>query len=304
MAAVVLFLVVIANGAQSTSAQVEPPYVPQRVFDTRARTFTDFETMLADLARANVVFVGEQHDDPNTHRLESALLQGLLRRKATVTVSMEMFERDVQSSLDGYLAGSLSEEDFLKAARPWPRYASDYRPLIELARTNGWSVVAANVPRRHAADVAKAGAMALAKLVPEERAFAARELECPFDAYYDRFARTMDEHPVPGADKLSADERRATTERYYISQCGKDETMAESIAAAFERRADTAGAIVHFTGAFHSDFYTGAAERTRRRLPGSRIVVVSMLPVENLDTLAPAGDDLLRADYLIYTVKR
>jgi uncharacterized iron-regulated protein len=34
-------------------------YVPQRVFDTRRRTFTDFEAMIADLTRADVVLVGE-----------------------------------------------------------------------------------------------------------------------------------------------------------------------------------------------------------------------------------------------------
>ena len=87
-------------------------YVPERVFDTRSRTFTDFEAMLAELARLDVVLVGEQHDDPNTHRLESALLQGLVRRNVPVTVSLEMFERDVQPALDAYLGGKNSEEDF------------------------------------------------------------------------------------------------------------------------------------------------------------------------------------------------
>src|SRR5512134_2482948 len=79
-------------------------YVPQRVYDTSRRAFSDFETMLADLARADVVLVGEQHDDPNTHRLEAAVLQGLLRRGTGITVSLEMFERDVQGVLDAYLA--------------------------------------------------------------------------------------------------------------------------------------------------------------------------------------------------------
>src|SRR5512139_1331721 len=77
-------------------------YVPQRVFDTRRKAFTDFETMLADLARADVVLVGEQHDDRNTHRLEAAVLQGLMRRQVPLTVSLEMFERDVQTALDQY----------------------------------------------------------------------------------------------------------------------------------------------------------------------------------------------------------
>src|SRR6476659_4638587 len=71
-------------------------YVPQRVYDTRQKGFADFEAMVADLARADVIFVGEQHDDANTHRLELAILEGLIRRNVPVVVAMEMFERDVQ----------------------------------------------------------------------------------------------------------------------------------------------------------------------------------------------------------------
>src|SRR4029079_13766937 len=71
-------------------------YVPHRVFDSARGTFADFESMAADLARADVVCVGEQHNDPNTHRLEVMLLEALARRRTSIVVSMEMFERDVQ----------------------------------------------------------------------------------------------------------------------------------------------------------------------------------------------------------------
>jgi uncharacterized iron-regulated protein len=278
---------------------VVPGYVPERVFDTRRRMFTDFETMLADLARADVVLVGEQHDDPNTHRLEAAMLMGLLRRSVAVTVSLEMFERDVQTSVDAYLAGTLSEEEFLKASRPWPRYATDYRSLVELAKAHRWPVIAANVPRRYAAEIAKSGKGMLDALPSPERSLVAHDLQCPEDAYFKRFADQMGNH----AAGATIDEKRATTERYYWSQCVKDETMAESIAAGFEKPGAPSGAIVHFTGAFHSDFGTGTAERVRRRLAGRRVAVVTMVPVADLDTLTPGAGDLTRADYLVYTIK-
>jgi hypothetical protein len=60
---------------------------------------------------------------------------------------------------------------------------------------------------------------------------------------------------------------------------------------------------VHFNGAFHSDFGAGAAERVRRRLPGRRVAVVSILPVEDIDAITPEGEELKRAEYLVYTVK-
>jgi uncharacterized iron-regulated protein len=284
--------------------QAPPPgYVPERVYDTRRGAFSDFEVMLADVAAADVVLVGEQHDDPNTHRLEAAILEGLSRRRAAATVSLEMFERDVQGAVDAYLASRTDEPAFLAASRPWPRYATDYKPLVDLAIASRWPVVAANVPRKYASMVAKSGLSALDSLPPAERAHIAREIQCPLDGYFDRFAETMNSHPMPGADKQTDAERRATSERYYFAQCIKDETMAESIASAVESRAGRPGAVVHYNGAFHTDFGAGVAERVRRRLPSKRVVVISILPVDSLDTLAPQGDDLKRADFLIYTTK-
>lgn len=266
---------------------VPPSYVPERVYDTRRNAFGDFEAMLAELAQADAVFVGEQHDDPNTHRLELAILEGLVRRSVPVTVSLEMFERDVQPILDRYLAGDIAEKQFVAESRPWPRYATDYRPLVEFARDRKLPVIAANVPRRMASEVSRKG-LAVIDAVAADRAFAAKALECPpSGSYYDRFAAAMGGH-------------QAATPNYYYAQCVKDETMGESIADAFAKTTRRI-TIVHMNGAFHSDFAEGAALSATRRMPGRRIAVVSVLPVSDLDALKPAGDDLKRADFLVYT---
>jgi len=265
-------------------------YVPQRVFDTRQKTFSDFESMLADLARADAVFVGEQHDDPNTHRLELAIVEGLTRRGVSVVVALEMFERDVQSQVEGYAAGRITEEQFLKDSRPWPRYASDYRPLIEFARAHHLPIVASNVPRRIASDVSKNGMPAIEKLGSDDRTFAAREVQCPTSGdYYQRFGEAMGGHEGANAN-------------FYFAQCVKDETMGESVATAFQKNATGRVTIVHVNGAFHSDFGEGTADAARRRMPGRRIAVVSMLPVDDLDTTKPDDDDFKRADYLVFTI--
>jgi uncharacterized iron-regulated protein len=295
--------VIVLQGAAQAPASPHgasvQSYVPQRVFDTQKNAFTDFETMLADLAKADVVFVGEQHDDPNTHKLEAAILDGLMRRKVSPVVSLEMFERDVQGFIDGYLSGRVPEDEMLKNSRPWPRYATDYRGLVERAKAHGWPVIASNVPRRIAQDVARNGKEAIERLSAAERPYAATELQCPLDGYFDRFTESMGSHP---AGNQTPEQQKATMERYYWSQCLKDETMGESIAAAVARRT-TPGPVVHYNGAFHTDFGLGTAERARRRLSGKRTVVVSILPVSDLDALAPTGDDLKRADYLVFTSK-
>jgi uncharacterized iron-regulated protein len=276
-------------------------YVPERVYDSRRRQFIDFEVMLAELAKADVVFVGEQHDNPNTHRLELAVLEGLARRSASVTVSLEMFERDTAEILAHFVQGHVEEEDFLAASRPWPRYQTDYKPLVDFAIEKSWPVIAANVPRPIAAEVAKGGLEVLQGKSEDERKLFAADRSCPVDSdYFERFAAAMGDHP--GADDAG---RRQTTERYFQSQCLKDETMAESIARAVT--ADAAAGrkrlVVHFNGAFHSDFGQGTVDRVRRRLRDPRIAVVSILPVGSLDGLSVAGDDRKRADYLVYTLK-
>jgi uncharacterized iron-regulated protein len=270
-------------------------YVPNRVFDSSDGRFSDFEIMAADLARADVVFVGEQHDDPNTHRLELALLEALARRGRSVIVSLEMFERDAQEPLEHFLMGHLEEPEFLKVARPWPRYATDYKPLVDLAVANEWPVVAANVPRPIASEIAKGGLEVLASKAEADKQLFAAEIRCPIggDPYFKRFNEAMGNHTGAGPN-------------YYYSQCVKDETMAESIARAHStsRIGDRRPAVVHFNGAFHSDYRQGTAQRTARRLPSARIVVVSVLPVADLDRINPTKDDRKRADYLVYTVRK
>ena len=287
--AAALFTLLQPTPQPSAAPATPSSYVPQRVYDTRQKNFGDFETMLADLARADAVFVGEQHDDPNTHRLELAIVEGLTRRGVPVVVAMEMFERDVQAALDRYAAGTTTEEQFLKDARPWPRYATDYRPIVEFAKAHKLPIVASNVPRRVAADVGKKGMPAVEGL-GTDRGLAAREMPCPTSgAYYDRFVEAMGAHA-------------GATPNFYFAQCVKDETMGESVAETFHKTTGRV-AIVHFDGAFHSDFGDGTADAARRRMPGRRIAVVSILPVTDLDSLAPADADLKRADYLLYTVR-
>jgi len=112
-------------------------------------TFLDGpDAIAAHLADAEVIFVGEQHDDPVAHLLEKEILAAVHRRTGDAALSLEMFETDVQPVLDGYLDGRYRESHFLSASRPWPAYATDYRPMVEYAKEHNLPVIAANAPRR------------------------------------------------------------------------------------------------------------------------------------------------------------
>src|ERR1044072_5749212 len=84
-----------------------------------ANRSVSFDAMLDSLAKADVVFIGEQHDHAQGHALELAIFKGLADRRQRVALAMEMFERDVQPILDEYLRGLISESSFTAAARPW-----------------------------------------------------------------------------------------------------------------------------------------------------------------------------------------
>jgi uncharacterized iron-regulated protein len=298
--------------ALSVSIAADSVYVPERVLATAKKPFSDFETMLADIARADVVFVGEQHDDANTHRIELALLEGLARRRGEIVLALEMFERDVQEPLGHFLMGHMDEADFLQEARPWPRYATDYKPLVDVAISKQWDVIAANVPRSIAAEVSASGLDVLKTKSDSDKALFARDIRCPLgDSYFRRLARVMGSsgHQAAAPDAAAAGapgpvSSAASLQNFYFAQCLKDETMAESIAQAY-----SAGAVggkrplvISINGAFHSDYREGVVERTMRRLPDKHVLVVTIQPTLQLDDLAPDADTRKRADYVVYTI--
>ncbi len=282
---------------------VQASYVPHRVYDTRNKRFTDFESMLADLMYADVVFLGEQHDDPITHRLEAATLEGLTRRRGNIVLALEMFERDAQRPLDDYLAGKLSEKNFLAVSRPWPRYDTDYRPMVEFARLYKWPVIAGNVPRRDASAVARAGLAVLDTMNAAERTYVAQNNSCPHDGYFDRFSATMGDMSGhgPGGPQLSDSAKKAMLQRVYEAQCVKDETMGESIARAIAA-APPRALVLHVNGSFHSDYRMGTAERAKQRLKGKVVQVVSFIPVDDLDK-ADGRSERSIGDYIVFTLK-
>lgn len=256
--------------AWATPATATPPVV--RVYDGYIHAFVSVDVMLDSLKKETVVVVGEQHDSAATHAFELALLEGLMARRPRVTLALEMFERDVQTVIDRYLTGAIDEAAMLAGARPWPSYASDYRPLVERARATGLPVLATNVPRALAAGVARGGLSTLDELPADHRWLFARQTTIPDNAYRTRFAEAMQGHGG-----------HAPLDLMFAAQCLKDDTMAETVADWLERRGDDAGLILHINGAFHSDHNLGLYTRLRARLEKNPIATVRIVPVPDVD---------------------
>ena len=302
---------------QEMSAMKSSGYVPNRVYDTRKNAWIDFETLVSRVNEANVAWVGEQHNNTPGHEMELALLEGIARRRlmgAPVVLSLEMFERDVQPDLNAYLAGEKDEASFLRNSRPWPNYADDYRPLVELAKLLQWPVIAADIPRPLAAVVSHGGLQALDTINRTVRTEQiAADISCPHDDYFKLFSEVMGDGShgdATGGKPANADSVKAAAvvaaamiERFYQAQCVKDETMGESIARAYTTaKAKGEGAlVVHMNGSFHTDFALGTTQRTLSRVKDVKHVLISIVPVPNLDAI-DAKRMRKRADYLVFTL--
>ncbi|MET4106891.1 ChaN family lipoprotein [Hymenobacter sp. UYP22] len=277
-----LVLLLLLLLSLSVRAQDKPAY---RLF-TAAGKPAGYDKMLKELAQADVVFFGEQHNDPIAHWLELQLTKDLLRlRQGQVVLGLEMFERDVQPLVDQYTTGELDDKAFEADSRPWPNYATDYRPLLQLARQQKFRVVGTNVPRRYASQVAKGGVAVLDALPSAEKAWLT-----PLPLVVD--------FSLPGyqnmAKMFGSDAAHSVgTQNIIRAQALKDATMAY-----FLNQARPEGhLLLHLNGAYHSDNHDGILAYLRQQNPKLKVLTISAVAQEQLDKLAQENQQ--KADFVV-----
>ena len=256
----------------------------------------EMAAMLDDLARMDVVFLGEMHTDETTHRVELAIYEGLLqRRDGKVVLAMEMFERDVQPVLDTYLAGDIDEAAFLAAAHPWGNYRTGYRRLIERARAQALPVIASNFPRSLRRRMAMQGEGVLQELKGEERRLAPAELMPNSPAYWRRV-----DNAVRGHLGMMGGKRDPDDPRLLDTQSLWDNSMGEACALAL--KANPGYSVLHINGGFHTEYWDGTVRQLSLRAPEAKVATVAIVPVANPGVALPRG--LPVADYVVYAEAR
>ncbi|MDB5233014.1 MAG: iron-regulated protein [Hymenobacter sp.] len=248
----------------------------------------DYDQMLAELAQADVVLFGEQHNDALAHWLELQVTKDLFRLKkpGQLVLGMEMFERDVQPLVAQYAAGTLADTAFTRQARPWPNYATDYQPLLEFAREHKLPVIGTNAPRPFAKVVAQRSLTALDKLPAIDRALLA---PLPLKVDYE----------LPGYKNMAAmfggDSKThgAGAQNIIQAQALKDATMAHFIQGS---RQD-GQTLLHFNGSYHSDHHDGIVAYLRQYAPKLRVKTLSVVTQEQLQQLDKQQQNV--ADFVV-----
>lgn len=305
------------------------------IFDARTGGSLDWGDLLAAADGADVIILGEQHDDAAGHAVQQAIVKDLLRAHPTAALSMEMLDRSEQPIVDDYVAGLVDRDRFLEETAStrwlrisreylagsikratfderinrigWPDWEVNYQPMIDSAKESGSRIIAANTPWARYTKLISIdeGYAKLDTLSPAQRALVAWPDQIPRGQYRERYwkLRAGRKEGDPPAAQSDADPDNPHAGPFtddqvlaeFMKQLVYDATMADSIARALDTGASK---VIHLVGQFHSDFDGGTVIELLRRAPQARILTISLIPA---DATSLREEDRDRADFVIYT---
>lgn len=150
-------LMLASGGCSTTSAPLghandpyplNQPIALNTISHLPTGTTVSFAQMMTAIHADRLVYVGETHDNPASHRLQQQILQAMLTQSpGQVAVGMEMFHSEQQPVLDAWIRGELNEKEFLRQLNWYDNWRIDYRyyrELLELMRDRQLPIIALN----------------------------------------------------------------------------------------------------------------------------------------------------------------
>lgn len=189
---------------------------------------------ISQAAKRSVVLLGEMHDNPEHHRWQLQTLAGLHTLRPDMVIGFEMFPRRVQKALDQWVAGELTESEFLAAADwngVWSTDVNLYMPLFHFARMNRVPMVALNIDSRLRRAVAAKGFGG----VPENEREGVMPPAAPSEAYLGYLLPIYGEHERGGKKRANAGRDDPDFVRFVEGQQLWDRAMAQAIQSAANR---------------------------------------------------------------------
>jgi uncharacterized iron-regulated protein len=269
-----------------------PTYAQQKVESSCSQKFVaskcvkDLSQIVPTLAQARVVYLGETHDSQKDHQNQLKAIQELYQRHKKIAIAMEMFQRPYQSVINQYLAGKLTEQEFLEQSEykkrwgfPWENYA----PILRFAKEKQLPVLALNTPSEITHKVASQG---LESLTSSEREFIppSSEIRTDNQEYRQMLLAVLQKHQA--VSHASNDD----VDHFFQAQVLWDETMAEGVANFVKAHPNYQ--VIVLAGQGHIIYGYGIPSRVSRRLGGQlnqRSVLLSP-PNEDGESQGRAAD--------------
>jgi uncharacterized iron-regulated protein len=235
-------------------------------FDSKGKRVT-YEKVLKASEKADVVLFGEYHDNSLVHWLQLEFTKDLAKRKNLV-LGAEMLEADNQEVVNRYLKGEINQKGLDTLARLWINYKTDYKPLVDFAKSKQIDFIATNIPRRYASLVFRKDLVALDSLTSQEKAWIA-PLPIAFDIN------------LPGYKSMMGMQGGHAGEKMPKAQAIKDATMAYFI----NKNRKENSVFIHYNGTYHSDNYEGINWYLKKLDDNIKIITIAMVEQKDLGKL-------------------
>ncbi|RBA29049.1 ChaN family lipoprotein [Flavobacterium tibetense] len=235
-------------------------------FDSKGKRVT-YEKVLKASEKTDVVLFGEYHDNSLVHWLQLEFTKDLAKRKNLV-LGAEMLEADNQEVVNRYLKGAINQKGLDTLARLWINYITDYKPLVDFAKSKQIDFIATNIPRRYASLVFRKDLVALDSLTSQEKAWIA-PLPIAFDIN------------LPGYKSMMGMQGGHAGEKMPKAQAIKDATMAYFI----NKNRKENSVFIHYNGTYHSDNYEGINWYLKKLDDNIKIITIAMVEQKDLGKL-------------------
>ncbi|AFY58263.1 uncharacterized iron-regulated protein [Rivularia sp. PCC 7116] len=275
----------------SCSSYAEPTTNSCAAQFSESQCVDNLEGMLADLKKADVVYLGETHDSSKDHQNQLKVIQQLYKNNKKIAIGMEMFQRPFQEVLDQYIAGKITEAELVTKSEYKERWGFDwelYAPILRFAKEKKIPVLALNTPREISRKVAKEG---IEKLTDADKKWIPPVTEINLDniPYRQMVLKAFEQHQSAGHGNSDS------ANRFFLAQVLWDETMADTIAQFI--KANQNHQVVVLAGQGHIVYGYGIPSRVERRIKDKqftqRSVLLSVPDINSIEKNKPVADFIL-----------
>lgn len=237
-------------------------------FDPAADKAVPGDEVIARMNDKDIVLLGETHVVADHHRWQMQTVAQLYAQRPDMILGFEAFPRRVQNALDRWVAGELTEKEFLQESdweTVWKYDATFYMPLFHFARMNRVPMVALNVDRTLIREVSKNGW----KNVPKGHRRGIGDPAPATDGYLDMLSAVFGRHDNADGNENGPPKGPGLNDPMFSNfvdvQLTWDRAMAEAAATAVNdgRTNGRDPRIVAIIGRGHMDHFYGVPEQLK-----------------------------------------
>ena len=231
----------------------------------------NFDQVITELAKNQVIYLGETHDSFADHLLQLRIIQALKRKGLDLAIGMEMFPESSQEALNNYLmkGAKINEADFLRASRWFDVWRYDwrlFRPIFKFCKEFNIPIYGINIERQIVSAVFSSGNTD--GLTKKQLQTIAKDRDLAIEGYVERL------QVIHGFHAESPHGKEKGIAGFVQSQAIWDESMAANIAGILENNPQKT--VVVIAGAQHTRKDSGIPPRVLRRMDVKQASVLNI----------------------------